>query len=586
MTPDEFSQLLEQTYRQLDEQVELPRHIQLGILKPVVEAAVAEDLPRKEEALFEQFAAEVVLYGEPSVWGTQFGPIGSYEPPNGEDRVDRPSLISISEEAMVYWQRRMEEATHPLLRARYADLVWDLSQIITGQRPPYRAAEIAVENYTEAVVNGRCNLYDGGGTYLERPLNLAARLRNVALLELTANRFRDYADHALDADEKEVRLRKLFHTLLALTSCPPNVLALIAADLRQRFNELVAQNVDHFKLNRTAFLLSDYYRSTATLDEAKNVLRQYGEAVQRMADQADALLGNAWLTDLRTKYLAFEMNDEAAVILARIRGRQEEVPGLLVRVETPFEINMDELEQWLANVVTDDLNESVRQIVCGFLPNIAEVREEMQEHMRDHPLAAIPVVEIAHDGRDIARLDHEDPLGLLLRELKRRMHYTSFFLDQALKRLRQTFQLDVERLFDLCNEAPVWPANRHGVLRRALQAYLAEDHIVTIHLLVTEIENSIRHLAESIGVQPLRRNEYGGFELKMLGTLLSDDSVKTFLSSDIVTYMQALLTDQRGWNLRNSTCHGDRPDTGFTAEASNQLMHVVLFLSLLRINDD
>jgi hypothetical protein len=46
---------------------------------------------------------------------------------------------------------RADEARHPVLRARYSDLVWDLKRVATGKHPDFRLAHPAIDSYLEAL---------------------------------------------------------------------------------------------------------------------------------------------------------------------------------------------------------------------------------------------------------------------------------------------------------------------------------------------------------------------------------------------------------------------------------------------------
>jgi hypothetical protein len=72
--------------------------------------------------------------GEPSCWKTHFGPSMVW----GDARV--PDIAWLDVECFAYWTGRMSKARHPLLRARYADLVWDLSKVACGLKPPIDGA--------------------------------------------------------------------------------------------------------------------------------------------------------------------------------------------------------------------------------------------------------------------------------------------------------------------------------------------------------------------------------------------------------------------------------------------------------------
>lgn len=324
----------------------------------------------------------------------------------------------------------------------------------------------------------------------------------------------------------------------------------------------------------------------------KLVMREYGIRPRdwpdvnsgRMADQAMAILGIAWLRGLHGLYMRFQMNAEAAAVLARIEVRQPEVPGNLAPVRIPMEVNAEELVEFLTFVVTDDLAESVANLAVNFLPDIQEQREQMAQLAIEHPLAAaIPGVLVAHDGREIAHLGREDgDTGRLMHHLAQGMGFTSFHLRQAFARFRERHALDVQAIFDYCAASAVWPDDRHGVLRRGIEAYLDDDHVVAIHLLVTELENAVRNIARTIRTPLQRPNRFGGLDLRTFGDLLADPQVRQCLTENVATYIESVLTDQRGWNLRNTTCHGVRPFATFNSAASDRAMHIVLLLSLLR----
>jgi len=78
----------------------------------------------------------------------------------------------------------------------------------------------------------------------------------------------------------------------------------------------------------------------------------------------------------------------------------------------------------------------------------------------------------------------------------------------------------------------------------------------------------------------------GGFDLRNLGDFLADDTVAAFLTENIVQYLRVVLTDRRGWYLRNYTCHGILRAASFSQAASQRLLHIILLLSAVRTNED
>ena len=63
----------------------------------------------------------------PSPWGTHFGPFMTWSGENGMMH-ESPGRDQITGFAIDYWWNRAQTVRHPVLRGRYADLVWDLSR--------------------------------------------------------------------------------------------------------------------------------------------------------------------------------------------------------------------------------------------------------------------------------------------------------------------------------------------------------------------------------------------------------------------------------------------------------------------------
>lgn len=584
MTPEELADLLPQSLAELDGRESLPQHVWIAALNRVNDQAREAGL-ESDELRFELFAAEVTLNDAPAEWGTLFGPTMTMLRAD-QTRLDVPPLLGIDAAAVDYWTRRMEEATHPLMRARYADLVWDLSQTVANRRPPVRAAQLAIDSYVDTVADERCEMHDGYGDYMRRPIALAALTNDQARLAAAVVRFEGYAAVAEDEERafRQLKLLNILTDLLRPARRPPEAMQRLIDSLRARFDALAAVGSGHFTLERLALPLAYFYKENDQLDQARAVLRVYGAAVFPIADQAMALLGIAWLRQLHRHYESFDMAADAMTVLARIEARQSEVPGNLVRVQIPMEVDAGELEEFLNVVVTRDLAYSAKQIVFSFLPNLEEQLQQMAELAADHPLAAMfgGAVLVADDGREIARLG-ADEKGRLIHHLTQGYQGISFHLRQAFARLRERYAPDASVLFDHCAASAVWPADRHGILRRGIEAYFDNDHVVAIHLLVTEIENAVRNVARLAGAPVQQLNNLDGFDLRTLGDLLArEPQLKACLSDGIALYMESVLTDRRGWNLRNTTCHGIRPFAAFDSVASERLMHVVLLLSLLR----
>jgi len=72
----------------------------------------------------------------------------------------------------------------------------------------------------------------------------------------------------------------------------------------------------------------------------------------------------------------------------------------------------------------------------------------------------------------------------------------------------------------------------------------------------------------------------------MLDDLLRDPLVIATLGEDIALYSRVVLTDARGFNMRNVVCHGLAHPAFFGRHMSDRLFHTLLCLGLVRLANE
>lgn len=121
-----------------------------------------------------------------------------------------------------------------------------------------------------------------------------------------------------------------------------------------------------------------------------------------------------------------------------------------------------------------------------------------------------------------------------------------------------------------------------NILKRGLDAYFSGDHIVSVHLLIPQVENAVRRLLELTGRTTYRPSRNGGYYLKTMDEMLRDEGIIQSLGENATLYMRILYTDPRGWNLRNDVCHGISMPEKFCQPVADRVFHTLLFLGLIR----
>jgi hypothetical protein len=131
--------------------------------------------------------------------------------------------------------------------------------------------------------------------------------------------------------------------------------------------------------------------------------------------------------------------------------------------------------------------------------------------------------------------------------------------------------------------SPFVPSNREIIFAKGLHAGLAGDFLISSHLLIPQIEHSIRHLLIERDVITSHINDNGIENEYALTKTLYMPEVKEIFGDDITFDLQGLLVDKFGSNLRNLNCHGLIDHTGFFSSHHIYLWWLVLRLCCLPI---
>jgi hypothetical protein len=166
------------------------------------------------------------------------------------------------------------------------------------------------------------------------------------------------------------------------------------------------------------------------------------------------------------------------------------------------------------------------------------------------------------------------------------MQIEGFFLSGAIDTLINHFNPKDEDLVKHLLQSPLFDSEMEPALQVGFSAYLRKDHISSIYVLIPQIETAIRKLAKLVQAPIYRAGRYGDMLLRNLDDLLRDEIIKANLGSQIVFYLRILLTDQRGWNLRNIISHGLVPSTMLNRRQADRVVHVLLLISGIRKKED
>jgi lysyl-tRNA synthetase class 1 len=532
--------------------------------------------------------AEVLAFGlatgrHENPWNSYFGPIGSGTDTAGKT-VFFPDIAGTPAVTVDHWTARARSLKHPFLKARYADLAWEMSGLIGQRKRDPEDARIAVDTYLDAIPR-----------MAEDHEHLKFAIRALDLAVLIGDKDR--------ADRTRTALMGIHRGLMKTPSglwwytvdrlledkkagVTDEERAELVADLERILttgsNTGDPAEFDPHEAKEAAERLIPYYRRLGKFDDIKRLHKVVGESFEHFASLADPMLAAALLqtaTDAYRDAGLKEERDRTRILMQQKIGAAGESTK---SIERKIEISNDDMEKFLDLVVVDDLATCFVRITREFLLKRAELEQQVQKTLKEAPLMAHITQMIMADDHVAAKIGSvkEDSFGRLFHQAKLAYQFVRPWLAQAFRRLFEKHGVVPEHYAG-------W-ANRHGLfddmslLVEGIRAWERDDQVKAAHVLIPQIERALRKIADGLGVPVTKAHpKVSGTSVAIgMGEILYNDKVAKALGPDATLHFQALYADPRGMNLRNEIAHGLIDADQFYRHLGNLIVHSLLILGL------
>jgi len=100
------------------------------------------------------------------------------------------------------------------------------------------------------------------------------------------------------------------------------------------------------------------------------------------------------------------------------------------------------------------------------------------------------------------------------------------------------------------------PRERSYIYERALLAGINGDCLMFLHLIIPQLENSVRYVFGLNKFKTTSTQQTGVQRERDLNQLLEDKNAEILFGKDLLWEMKTLLVEQNGPNIRNRLCHG------------------------------
>ena len=525
------------------------------------------------------------MRGASSPWKTYFGPTTTGTAPDGS-LCFSPDIDGTPPEVILHWQSRARTVQHPVLRARYADLAWDMSRAIAKSKPDPEMARVGIDAYLDSLTWGlHTNIHDRFSASL-RALDLAIMLRDdsritqakAALLSLHAKAVSTHTGLWWIAFDYLIENRRA-----QLTDGERDQLVRDLEEICCHCSSI--SDPTAFDANMTegaATRLIKYYNRRGMSADAKRIHRTVARTFEHFASISSAMLASSALQTAVNAFQSAGLPDESR----RLRILMEEKIAEFQRDMSPMVIEQpiarDDMERFLTSVVVDSPAQTLARIASEFLNRRATIEKEVQDLVQQAPLTATLTRTLIAKHHVAAKVGSiaDDPFGRLIEQAAQMMAISDVWLISALDRAIDVHQLTPGHLVG-------WGA-RTGLyedltlLSDGITAWFEQDFVKAVHVLVPQIESGLRAIVAKLGKPVTKAHPTipgAGVAINM-GDILYSPEITAKLGADFTLHLLALYCDPRGFNLRNQVAHGLLHADRIQLSAASRVLHTLLVLGI------
>lgn len=556
--PPQIEEVLKQFDERTDAFTELDVQQVLGKARGTLqEASDPEKFGAWAEVL--AFALVGARNGGSNPWGTYFGPMASGTTKEGRT-VYFPDVSEANAEVIDHWAARAGQTKHPTLKARYSDLVWEMSPIVAKRRREPAMARLAIDSYL-ASISMRSELHDKFCAAL-RALDLAciiqdndridqARLKLLVLHRESMQMRRGLWWFAFDRLIQDKQARVTDEERRALV-----------ADLETLFSVYAdpsaADGFDPHSAQDVARRLISHYSRSGQSDKVKRLHTAVGRAFEHFASLGDAMLASAVLQTAVNSYRDAGLPEESRRVRVLMEEKIRQAHDLMKPIETEISISKDDMESFLKAVVAPDICSTFDRLAAAFLPRRDQLESQVQKIQEEAPLLAHIPQTIMADKHVAAKVGsvEDDPFGRLIHQCTMSFGLSAIWLRKAFDRAIAEHNIVPGHVVGWANRLDLF--EDVTFLIEGVEAWYQGDFVKAVHVLVPQVEHGLRSIAGKLG-QPVTKahSTVAGVSVVIgMGDILYKPELSEALGPDLSLYFLALYADPRGNNLRNDFAHG------------------------------
>ncbi len=500
-----------------------------------------------------------------------------------------PALEDFTEEHIAIFKLLAPETQDAEMRARLADVVW-------VRQNDFGIADIAVNAYLEsAQILESPTKWTAGTERIERALQISVRYgRNGPYFPIVIQYIESLLDR-FDGNDPNWFSGRLMQFLLDHSQGDSQKYAALSERMAQQ-----AQSTRQWLRARGLWEINARWHGVSNDEEAKR--RSLLLAAQTHEFEAQDAIGQTPSQFL----VACRHIEEAIEAYRRIGNHSTEIERLKNTLlgfqqkaademhESSFTIDATEtVRQARMAVKKDSISDSLQALsMISRVPQYSLLQEEIESRIAKYPFVNMLNIDLvnmygrrvgtrpAANPNNSAEANHEFVRVEMLREASnQRLLIGGTIVLPAIDQINSNYQVRASDFYDIVHYSPFVQPDREMIYLKGLCAGIEKDFLTSSHLLIPQIEQSVRHILSQKGVNTTGYDAEGVQDELLLGKLLYLPEMEKVFGQDLTFDLQGLLVEKMGDNLRNELSHGLIPQGDFYTNPS----HVYLWWLALHL---
>ncbi|MEB3311845.1 MAG: DUF4209 domain-containing protein [Snowella sp.] len=497
------------------------------------------------------------------------------------------------------------EIVHEISDSRFSELTARIADILWIKKFPtnkcQEMAKLAIDSYLESAKFPNVQCWLRRFEPIQRAFCLAYQINDPAKKDKIFKYIEDVLDHHKEEDSLwlPAKLMELLVEKKLGDSSKYSALSEILANLAELNSDWeIAREYWELKAQWHRIEGNKSKEFESKMFAAETYVKQ-AEAIQRREAPSYSIASKL----MESAYVAFrKIPDEKAKLRANqchkiLLKYQEQSSKELIAINFIYDSDQELQNRAREMVKNKDFPEALFSLVINIpLQKVSDLTLEAEEYLNNNPLtSSFPVTKKNLQGKTTAKqrqIDFNNPnnnpkeIQELIKFQKNQFSdkccfYTTELIQPARQQINLEHNIHIKDLLFLVQDNSFVPSGREYLFAKGLYAGLMGDFFTSTHLLIPQIENSVRYLLWQKGIITSGLDDRGIQNEHNLNSTLYRSEIGQVFDEDVLFHLKCLLVEHSGCNLRNRMAHGLMDDQEFQSGIVEYLWWFTLRLCCL-----